>query len=105
MVVRLLHEFFSENLCHRFVERSLISEYGKRNHSDLRIPTVGLEHAARNAYVSGIKNWNDVPDNIQKQVAFAHFKRSFRKHVPSEPTRPKHGNLVEFWLRTKNSQI
>ena len=32
-----------KNLHHKFVERSMISEYGTRNHRDLQFPKVGLE--------------------------------------------------------------
>ena len=39
-----------------FVERSMISEHGTRNHKDLQIRKVGLEYAKSSFYYSGVKN-------------------------------------------------
>ena len=63
------------------VERSMISEYGARNHRDLQIPKVKLEYANRSFYFSGVKNWNDIPGNIREQESLACFKKRFRKYL------------------------
>ena len=60
------------NLRHKFTERSLISEYKIRNRGDLEIPKVRLEYAKRSFYFPGVKNWNDIPDNVRER-----FNRSF----------------------------
>ena len=67
MTYKILHGLCPDNLRHRFVERSMVSEYKTRNHRDLQITKVRLEHAKRSFYFSGIKNWNDIPGNIREQ--------------------------------------
>ena len=79
MTYKILHGLCSDNLRHKFVERSMTSEYGMRNHRDLQIPKVTLECAKRNFYYSGVKNWNERPDNIRKQESLARFKKQLRK--------------------------
>ena len=36
-----------DNLHHKFVERSMISEYGTKNHRELRFPNGRLEYAKK----------------------------------------------------------
>ena len=67
----------------KFVERSMIPEYGTRNRRDLQIPKVRLEYAERCFYYFGIKNWNDGPDNIREQVSLARFKKGLTKYLMS----------------------
>ena len=84
-----------------FVERSMVSEYGARNHRDLQILKVGLEYAKRSFYFSGVKNWNDIPDDIQEQQSLDRFKRgleiTFRARKAH--TRPL-GRAADFILLT-----
>ena len=41
---------------------------------DLQIPKVMLEYENRSLYFSGVKNWNEIPDNIREQKLLARFK-------------------------------
>ena len=59
----------------------MVSEYKMRNHRDLQIPKIKLEYAKRSFYFSGVKNWNDMPGNIQEQESLARFKKRFRKYL------------------------
>ena len=74
MTYNILHGLCSENIRHKFVERSMISEHGTRNHRDLQILKVKLEYATISSYYSGVKNWSDIPDNTQEQELIIHFK-------------------------------
>ena len=67
MTYKILHDLCPENLRHNFTERSMISEYRNRNCGDLQIPKVRLEYAKRSFYFSGVKNWNDIPDNVREK--------------------------------------
>ena len=71
MTYNILHGLYPENLRHEFFERSMISEHGTR---DLQILKVKLEYATISSYYSGVKNWSDIPDNIQEQELIIHFK-------------------------------
>ena len=62
-----------------FVERSMVSDYGTRNHRDLQIPKVRLEYANRGFYFYGAKSWNKIPDNIREQESFALFEKHLRE--------------------------
>ena len=73
MTYKILHGLCPDNLRHKFVERSMVSEYKTRNHRDLQIQ---LEYAKRNFYFSGVKNWNDIPSNIREQESLARFKKN-----------------------------
>ena len=42
MAYKILHGLCPDNLRHKFVERSMVSEYKTRNHRDLQIPRVRL---------------------------------------------------------------
>ena len=66
---------------HKFTERSMIKDYRTRNHGDLQIPKVRLEYAKRSFYFSGVKNWNDIPDNIRERESVARFKTGFREYL------------------------
>ena len=61
MTYKILHGLCPENLRHKCVERSMMSEYGTRNRRDLQNPIIRLEYAKRSFYFSGVKNWNDIP--------------------------------------------
>ena len=78
---KILHGLCPDNLRHKFVERSMISEYGTRNRRDLQIPKIRLEYAKRSFYFSGVKNWNDIPGSIREQKSLARFKKTFRKYL------------------------
>jgi len=45
MTYKILHGQLPDNLRRKFVERSMISEYGTRNQRDLPIPKVRLDYA------------------------------------------------------------
>ena len=60
MTYRSLHGLCPNYLHHNFVERSMISESGTRNHRDLQISKVRSEYAQRSVYFSGVKNWNEI---------------------------------------------
>ena len=75
MTYKILHGLCPDNLRHKFVERSMVSEFKTRNHRDLQIPKVRLEYAKRSFYFSGVKNWNDIPGNIREQESLARFER------------------------------
>ena len=81
MTYKILHSLCPYNLCHKFVERSMISEYGTKNRRDLQIPKVRLEYAKRSFYFSGVKNWNDIPGTIREQESLARFRKRFRKYL------------------------
>ena len=81
MTYRILHGLCPNNIRHKFVERSMVSEYEMRNHRDLQIPKVRLEYAKRSFYFSGVKNWNDIPGNIREQESLTRFKKRFRKYL------------------------
>ena len=78
---KILHDLCPENLRHKFTERSMISEYRTRNHGDLQIPKVRLEYAKRSFYFSGVKNWNDIPDNIRERDLIARFRTGLRDYL------------------------
>ena len=78
MTYKILHGLCPDNLRHKFVEISMVSEYRTRNHRDLQIPKVRLEYAKRSFYFSGVKNWNDIPGNIREEESLARFKKIFR---------------------------
>ena len=64
-----------DNLRHKFVERSMISEYGTRYRRDLQIFKIRLENAKRSFYFSGVINCNDIPGSIrEQQPLLARFK-------------------------------
>ena len=75
MTYKILYGLCPDNLRHKFIERSMISEYGTRNHRDLQIPNVRLECAKKSFYFSGVKNWNEIPDNTREQESLARFKK------------------------------
>ena len=81
MTYKILHDLCPENLRHKFTERSMITDYRTRNHGDLQIPKVRLEYAKRSFYFSGVKNWNDIPDNIRERESVARFKTGFREYL------------------------
>ena len=81
MTYKILHDLCPENLRHKFTERSMISEYRTRNHGDLQIPKVRLEYAKRSFYFSGVKNWNDIPDNIRERDSIARFRTGLRDYL------------------------
>ena len=81
MTYKILHGKCRVNLRHKFVERSMVSEYKARNHRDLQIPKVRLEYTKRNFFFLGVKNWNDIPTNIRKQESLARFRKRFRKYL------------------------
>ena len=74
MAYKILHGLRPDNLRHKFVERSMISEYGTRNHRDMQILKARSEYAKRSFYFSGVKNWNEIPDIIREQESLARFK-------------------------------
>ena len=47
MTYKILHGLYPDDLRHKFVESSMISEYGTRNHRNLQIPKARLEYAKR----------------------------------------------------------
>ena len=81
MTCKILHGLCPDNLRHKLVERSMISEYGTRNHRDLHIPKVRLEYAKISIYFSGAKNWNDIPGNIREQESLARYKEHLREYL------------------------
>ena len=81
MTYKILHDLCPENLRHKFTERSMISEYRTRNSGDLQIPKVRLEYAKRSFYFSGVKNWNDIPDNIRERESIARFRTGLRDYL------------------------
>ena len=81
MTYKILHDLCPENLLHKFTERSMISEYRTRNYGDLQIPKVRLEYAKRSFYFSGVKNWNDIPDNIRERDSIARFRTGLRDYL------------------------
>ena len=81
MTYKILHDLCPENLRHKFTERSIISEYRTRNHGDLQIPKVRLEYAKRSFYFSGVKTWNDIPDNIRERDSIARFRTGLRDYL------------------------
>ena len=81
MTFKILHGLYPDYLRHIFIERSMISEYGTRNHRDLQIPNVRLEYAKKSFYFSGVKNWNEIPDNIREQESFGRFKKHLREYL------------------------
>ena len=95
MTYIILHDLCPEDLRHKFTERSMISEYRTRNHGDLQIPKVRLEYAKRSFYFSGVKNWNDIPDNIGERDSIARFRIGLRDYLFEPFTGPKHDPLVE----------
>ena len=81
MTYKILHGLCPDNLRHKFVERSMISEYGTRNHRDLQSSKIRVEHAKKSFYFSGVKTWNEIPDNIREQESLARFKKHLREHL------------------------
>ena len=75
MTYKILHGLCPDTLRHKFVERSLVSEYKTRNHRDLQIPKVRIEYAKRSCYFSDVKNWNDISEPLSG------FKKIFRKYL------------------------
>ena len=73
MIYKILHGLCPDNLCHKFVVRSMISEYGTRNHRVMQISKVRLEYAKRSFHFSGVKNRNEIPDNIREQESLSRF--------------------------------
>ena len=62
-----------------------------RNRGDLQTPKVRLEYANHGFYFSGVKNWNDIPNNNNPSLVLIRFYRvSFELS-----TGPKHDPLVE----------
>ena len=47
MTYKILHGLCPDNLRHKLVERSMVSEYKTRSHRNLQIPKVRLEYAKR----------------------------------------------------------
>ena len=47
MTYKILHGLCPDNLRHKLVERSMVSEYKTRSHRDLQIPKARLEYAKR----------------------------------------------------------
>ena len=72
MAYKILHDLCPENFRDKFTERSMISEYRTRKHGDLQIPKVRF--AKRSFYFSGVKNWNDILDNIREKDSVARFR-------------------------------
>ena len=54
MTYKILHGLCPDNLCHKFVERSMVSEYKTRNHRDLQIPKVRVEYVKREVFTSRV---------------------------------------------------
>ena len=81
MTYKNLHGLCLENLRHNFTERSMISEYRTRNCGYLQIPIVRLEYAKRSFYFSGVKNWNDILDNVRERGSIARFRTGLRDYL------------------------
>ena len=71
--MEIVGEYISIILCHSVLyfifhillpAMVIVSEHKTRNHRNLQIPKVRLEYAKRSFYLSGVKNWNDIPGNI-----------------------------------------
>ena len=60
MTYKILHGLCPENLRHKFLARSMVSEYKTENHRGLQIIKVRLEYAKRSFYFSGVKSWNEI---------------------------------------------
>ena len=59
----------------------MISECRTRNRGDLQIPKVRLECAKRSFYFSGVKNLNDVPDNVRERDSITRFRTDLRDYL------------------------
>ena len=81
MTYRILHDLCTENLRHKFTERSMVADYMTRNSGDLQIPKVRLEYAKPSFYFSGVKNWNNIPNNIREEESIARFRTGFREYL------------------------
>ena len=81
MTYKILYDLSPENLRYRLTERSMISGYWTRNREDLQISKNGLEYAKRSFYFSGVKNWNDIPNNIREKESIARFRTGFREYL------------------------
>ena len=81
MTYKILDDLCPENRRHKFTERSMISEYRTRKRGDLEIPKVRLEYAKRSFYFSGVKNWNDIPDNVRERDSIARFRTGLRDYL------------------------
>ena len=42
---------------------------------------VRLEYAKRCFYFSGVKNWNNIPNNIREEESIARFRTRFREYL------------------------
>ena len=42
---------------------------------------IWLEYAKRSFYFSGVKNWNDIPDNIRERDSIARFRTGLRDYL------------------------
>ena len=80
MTYKILHDLCPENLRNKFTKRSQISEYETRNCKGLQIPKFKLEYAKQSFYFSGVKNWNEIPNEIHEKGSIARFKAGFRDY-------------------------
>ena len=83
MTCKILYGLCPDNLSNKFVERSMVSKYGMRNHRNSQVSKVRLEYAKRSFYFSGVKNWNDILGNVREQESLGRFKKRFRKYLQS----------------------
>ena len=92
MTWQIVHGLWPKSLRHKFVKRSMVSEYKTRNHRAWKIPRVMLWYAKRSFYFSGVRNWSDIPGNIREQESLACFKERFRKYLQD----PQHQNTTPW---------
>ena len=71
--------YFPCSLCY-FVFWLLLRAMAVFNKS-FHIKRASIIHAKRSFYFSGVKNWNDLPDNILEQESTARYKKGFRKYL------------------------
>ena len=83
MTYKILHGLCPDNLRHKFVERSMVSEFKTRNHRDLQMPKVRLEYTKRSFYFSGVKNWNDIPGKSENKSHSLVSKRDSKRELES----------------------
>ena len=75
----------SVNLRERFITRSEISNYSKRNQFDLDIPRKNQEYSRRYYFHTGAEIWNNTPMQIREIVQHLNkFKRKFAEFLQKE---------------------
>ena len=69
-----------------FQLKLFLSNYNTRSDKDLHVAKIKLEFSKKGFQYTGIRAWNDIPNNIRELSSLSLFKSHLRIHLMSNET-------------------